>query len=268
MLHRLGIFVFLILFAATLVSADVFPIQVKGNEADAQIAIGGLYQATLEIVFENVTGLDANSLILSAVQINPTDLLNRLTDPALITLPGQFPVVINISPAPGSSLKFTGVYTIEIHTSNLAFDPSYRLFTSPTGDTLEDITNFSGVGSYRVHGTGGGFSDFVIVSDVRNTDTVIQNKFTNLKNSLNINAPFIAPAMLQNLQAKNNAALQAYQSGSKNDAVTNLDAMNNLIVVDNGASMPYTYNASDSGKKNVGGELRKLIATLEFSLRL
>jgi hypothetical protein len=268
MKQRLGICLFFILLTTTLVYADVFPIQVVGKEADAQIAIGGLFQADLTIVFENVTGLDANSLIVSAVQINPTDLLNRLNDPALITVPGQFPIIINVSPAPGSALKFTGVYTIEIHTSNLAFDPSYRLFTSPSGGTLDDITNFSGVGSYRVHGTGGGFSDFVILSDVRNLETVIQQKFTRLQNSLNNNATSIVPAMLQSLQAKYNAALLSYQSGSKNDAVTNLDAMNDLIVVDNGVSMPYAYNANDPEKRNVGGELRKLIATLKFSLRL
>ena len=263
-----GICLFMLLLAASSVYADTFPIQVVGNEADVQIAIGGLYQADLKIVFENATGLTPNSLVVSATQINPADLLNRLTDPALITLPGQFPIVINISPAVGSALYFTGVYTLEIHTSNLAFDPTFRLFTSPAGGTFDDITNFSGVGSYRVHGTGGGFSDFVIVSDVRNVETVIQKKFTNLQNSLNTNASSIAPAMLQNLQAKYNAALLAYQSGAKNDAVTNLDAMNTLVVIDNGASLPYTYNASNPGKKNVGGELRRLIATLEFSLRL
>ena len=264
---KLGIATLLVLLAATVATADTFPIQVVGNQADAHIAIG-LYQADLSITFENVTGLNATALVVSANVINATDLISRLNDPALITLPGQLPILINISPAAGSALKFQGVVTIEFHTSNLVFDPSLRLFTSPAGGALNDITNFSGVGSYRVHGTGGGFSDFVILSDVRNVDTVIQKKFTDLQNSLNTNASSIAPATRQNLQSKYNAALLAYQSGAKDDAVSNLDAMYDLIVVDHGVSMPYTYNAADPGKKNVGGELRKLIATLEFSLRL
>jgi hypothetical protein len=257
---------FLCLFA-TCVFADVFPITVSGNEADTQITIG-VYQADLKIVFENVSGLDANALTITATQINPTDLLSRLTDPALISIPGQFPILINITPSVGSRLVFTGVVTIDLHTSNLAFTPALRLFTSPAGGTFDDITNFTGVGSYRVHGTGGGFSDFVITADVRNNDTVIQGKFSKLQDTLNNNAGQISTAMLQNLQYKYNAALLAYQSNNKDGAVNQLTAMNDTIVSDNGTSMPYTYRASDPTRKNVGGELRKIIATLIFSLRL
>jgi hypothetical protein len=255
-------------FFASPLFADVFPITVLNNEADAQITIGGLYQADLKIVFEHVTGLDQNALTVTAAQINPTDLLSRLSDPALISIPGQFPILINITPSAGSKLTFTGVVTIDLHTSNLAFNSAFRLYTSPAGGAFDDITNFSGMGSYRVHGTGGGFSDFLIVADVRNVDVVIQSKFSKLQDSLNNNGAQISALMLQNLQTKYNAALLAYQSGNKDDAVNNLNSMNDLVIADNGTSMPYTYKASDPTKKNVGGELRKLIATLIFSLHL
>lgn len=268
MKRTLALAVFLCLVVTPFLYADVMPIQITDKEVDAQITVGGLYSADLKITFENVSNLDANALTVTAAQINPTDLLNRLTDPSLISIPGQFPILISITPTPTSRLSFTGVVTIDLHTSNLAFDPSLRLFTSPSGGTFDDITNFSGVGSYRVHGTGGGFSDFLIVSDVRNVETVIQSKFSKLQNSLNANSSLIGTAMLQNLQAKYNAALLAYQSANKNDAVTNLNAFNDLIVADNGMSMPYTYRANDTTTKNVGGELRKLAATLIFSLRL
>lgn len=258
----------LCLFVVPALFADVFPVQVQGNEATTEINLNGIYQVSLTIAFENVTGLNSNALTVSAVQVSSADLISRLSDPSLITLPGQLPIVISISPSPNSNLSFTGVYSIELHTTSLTFNTALRLFTSHQGGTFEDITNFSGVGSYRVHGTGGRFSDFVILADVRTNDTVIQSKFSGLQSSLNANSQSIAAGMLQNLQAKYNAALLAYQSGDKTGAVSTLTSMDDLIAADNGASMPYRYVANDSTKKNVGGELRKIIATLIFSLRL
>lgn len=267
MKRTLTVAIFLCILLPGLLHADVVPLQISGNEVNAQINVG-LYQADLTITFENASNLTQNSLTVSAAQINPTALLSRLSDPALISIPAQLPILINISPATGSNLSFTGVYTIDLHTSNLAYDASLRLFTSPSGGTFQDITNFSGVGSYRVHGTGGGFSDFLILADVRNVETVIQSKFTKLQDSLNSNSGSIAATTLQTLQSKYNAALLAYQSGSKDSAVTNLNSLIDTIVADDGTTIPNIYRASTPNTKNVAGELRKLASTLIFSLRL
>ena len=269
MKKALAIAIFISCFSATLLFAQVTDVQFLEKEVDARVNVaGGLYQADLKIIFENVTGLNANSLTISAVQVNPLDLLSRFSDPALISIPSQLPVLISITPTSGSTLSFTGVVTIDISTSNLVFNQSLRLFTSPAGGSFDDITNFSGVGSYRVHGTGGGFSDFVIVADTRNTETVIQTKYTKLQDALNANSALISPITLQNLQAKYNASFVAYQSGSKDQAVTNLDAMIDLINSGAGMSIPNIYRANDSATKNVAGELRKIAGTLIFSLRL
>jgi hypothetical protein len=269
MKKALAIAIFVSCFSTALLFAQVTDVQFLEKEVDARVNVaGGLYQADLKIIFENVTGLNPNSLTISAAQIDPMDLLSRLSDPALISIPGQFPVLITITPTAGSTLSFTGVVTIDISTSNLTFNSSLRLFTSPSGGSFYDITNFSGVGSYRVHGTGGGFSDFVIVTDVRNAETVIQSKFTALQDALNSNASLISPITLQNLQSKYNAALTAYQSGSKDQSVTNLNAMIDFINSGAGTSIPNTYSANDPATKNVAGELRKRAGTLIFSLRL
>jgi len=262
-----GAFVCL-LFSAYL-HADVSGVQVVGKELDAHITVASAYQADLKIIFENVTGLDVNALTITAIQPNLNDVIARLSDPSLISLPAQFPVLITITPPPGSALAFTGIVTIDLDTSNLSFSPSFRLFTAPSGvGIFDDITNFSGVGSYRVHGTGGGFSDFLILTDLRDPSSVINSKFGKLQDTLNTNASLISPAMLQNLQTKYNAALAAYQAGAKDQAVTNLNAFIDLIKTDNGASMPNIYRANSPTTKNVAGELRRRADTLVFSLRL
>jgi len=261
-----GIFIWF--FCSTFVAAQVTDLQFLEKEVDGKINVAGTFQADLRIIFENVSGLNPNALTITATQINPLDLVSRLGDPTAISVPGQFPVVLTITPTAGSTLSFTGVVTIDISTSNLTFTPVLRLFSSPNGGALDDITNFSGVGSYRVHGTGGGFSDFVIVADVRNTETVIQTKFAKLQDTLNNNASLISPVTMQNLQAKYNSAFLAYQSGSKDQAASNLNAMIDAINAAAGTAIPNVYRANDPATKNVAGELRKVAATLIFSLRL
>jgi hypothetical protein len=174
--------------------------------------------------------------------------------------------MINVTPTPQSTLSFTGVVEIEISTSNLTFDPKFRLFKSPDGGNFEDITNFAGIGSYRVRGTSGDFSDFIIVLDVRPNAQAIDSKFTRLQYALSTHASKIPPETARNLQSYLDAARGSYQSGSPQDAVTHLQSFINLIVAAN--DIPNSYRANDLNTVNVAGDLRRYAATLIFSLRL
>lgn len=260
-----------LLFIVPCLSADtIIEVEVQGNEVLASIEVAETFNVDLVITFENVIGLNSESLVFNAAQINPLDLtlLNRIGPQSLFSIPAQLPVLINITPSSTSTLSFTGAYEIELSTSNLAFDPKFRLFTAPNGGNFQDVTTFSGIGSYRVRGTGGDFSDFLIITDLRTNSTVINDKYTKLQNALNDNASRIAPEMLNSLQQKLNASKSSYQSGAIQDAVAHLDDFINLIKGDDGQSVPNTYRANDPSVINVAGELRRKAATLIFSLRL
>jgi len=248
--------------------ALVTDVQVTDKVMTARITVSGIYSADLKITFENVIGLNVNSLTLDATQVSLSNLLNRLSEPSFINLAGQFPVMISINPSSGSNLSFTGVVTVELDTSNLTFGSTLRLYSAPSGGVFEDITKFSGTGSYRVNGTKGRFSDFLIVTDVRDSGVAIQSKFDTLQQSLDANASKIDSGMVQTLQSQLTAALSAYQGGSKPTAISNLNTMINTITADNGNTIPNIYRADDTSAINVAGELRSRAATLIFSLAL
>ena len=269
---RLLILPFIVLlFTVPYVSADtIIEVEVQGNEVIASIEVAQTFNIDLTVTFENVIGLTSESLVFNAVQVNPLDvnLLNRIGPQNLFSIPAQLPILINITPSTTSTLTFTGTYEIELSTTNLAFDSKYRLFTAPNGGNFQDITTFSGIGSYRVRGTGGDLSDFLIITDLRTNTTVINDKYTKLQNALNNHASKIQQEMLNNLQQALNASKSSYQGGQIQDAVDHLDDFINLIKTDNGKAIPNTYRANDPSAVNVSGDLRRKAATLVFSLRL
>jgi hypothetical protein len=264
------LFVGLILFVPYAFSDPIVEVEVQDNELSASIEVAGTFSIDLTITFENVIGLNSESLVFNVDQINPLELnlLSRIGPQNLFSIPAQLPILINITPSSTSTLSFTGVYEIELSTSNLSFDPKYRLYTASNGGNFDDITTFSGIGSYRVRGTGGDFSDFLIINDLRTKSTVVNDKYTELQNALTNHTSAIAPEMFTNLQAKLTASKSSYQSGLIEDAITSLDDFINLIKADEGESVPNTFRANDSSVINVSGELRRKAATLIFSLRL
>jgi hypothetical protein len=280
-MRKLSILVLILLSLSALDSAEpagllpignqkvVVPFQVIGNQVKAEINLGILH-VRLQITFEDVMGLNQNALNITATKILTGDLsiLQRLTDPTQITIPLQLPVLINITPSQNSTLTFTGNYEVELYTQNLNFLPALRLLKAGNGLQFRDITTFTGMGSYRVRGTSGDFSDFLILIDLRNVQTVIQQKFSFLQQTLSSNAAQIEPAFYQSLQGWLDAARSSWQAGQKSQAVSSLEAMISAIKLDDGASVPNTYRANDPNTKNVAGALRAEAATLIFSLNL
>src|SRR5712692_1092493 len=74
---------------------------VSGNQAQADIDLAGGIEVDLTITFENVVGLTPSSLSVLATVVNPLDpaLLARLPGFFQVSVPGAFPVLLQIDPS-------------------------------------------------------------------------------------------------------------------------------------------------------------------------
>lgn len=177
------------LWACTLsgiASAQSLPVQitVAGDTATAVIGDPANPIADVTLAFENVSGLSAASLGLSARLVSVADpaLLSRLADAQLQQLDGAFPLLLTIEPPTTGGLRFRTVRA-EIHTHALVYTPgtSYRLFKAPLGGAFKDISDEIAEGSVRARGTTGGFSQFLVLLDLRPTGNVIAEKIAALR---------------------------------------------------------------------------------------
>ena len=242
--------------------------QISGNSLTAKIQLPGGVSADLSITFEQVVGLNANALALTATLLNPTDpsILSRLPDPK-VTLPTAFPVLVTVQPAAGSGLSFEGVYKLSVDTPNLTLvtNSPLRLFRAPAGGAFADMTGSLEVGSVRAGGSGPGFSDFLIVADTRLSAGVISGKFDALQNLLTANAGAINPAVAQDLQSRLTQARNAYDSGALSAAIDAVTGFSQQVKQQSGANIPNVWTAGGSAV-NVAGQLRSAADTLRFSL--
>ncbi len=162
--------------------AQSLPVSVNtsGNTANIVIGLPGQTLADVSLVFEDVSGLNATSIGVSAERINLTDpaLLARLPDANLLQPNPSLPLLITIEPPSEGGLSFRGTGRIEVHTHALAYTvgSSFRLLKAPLGGAFRDVTDEVAQGSVRARGTYGGFSQFLIVADLRPTGDVIDTK--------------------------------------------------------------------------------------------
>jgi uncharacterized protein DUF6689 len=244
------------------------PITVSGNEATAIIRLPGGIGAELSIIFEQVVGLNPNALEVSAALVDPNDiiLLARLGGGGLIVPPIAFPVLIRIEPSPSSALSFSGTVALSLHTHNLNLVPyvPLGLHTASVGGSFRDMTRSEGIGSYRAGGTGGGFSEFIIVVDRRQIDTVISGKFDAAEALLNEHGPSIPGPVLADLQQRIAHARVTYTLGATVAAIGEVTAFADVVRANSGA-IPDVWRAHDS-RVNVAGLLRAAADTLKFSL--
>src|SRR4026209_1252866 len=103
----------LLLLPLPLAAEGIVNLVVQGNEVRAGVALPPNITADLKITFEQVEGLNAESIGLSASLVNLTSRLPRLRD---ALLPEALPMLIRIQPPAGGGLTFQGVVTVEIHT--------------------------------------------------------------------------------------------------------------------------------------------------------
>ena len=261
----------LVLCAVVPAAAQVVTLtpQFSGNTVTAQIQLTGGVEADLSIVFEQAVGLNSNAVALTAALVSPTDLalVSRLPSPTAISIPGAFPVLVHVDPSAASGLSFAGVYRFFLHTHNLTLltNSPLRLYKSHAGGPFQDITTSLEMGSVRAGGTTNDMSEFLIVADVRPTNTVIGSKFDALQSALSANVSAMPAAVASDLQQRLSNARNLYAAGSLPSAINAVAAFSDQVKQQSGANIPDVWSANGS-LVNVAGLLRAGADTLKFSL--
>ncbi len=263
-------FLSVLVSTAALSAQGIANLTISGNQVTASLDLAGI-SADLALTFEQSVGLTASNLGLSAqlVDLHDLNLLSRLPSGTLVTLPAAFPVLLRVQPPPSGGLSFSGIYTLDLHTHNLQLTGNcpLRLFSASDGGPFEDITVTMGTGSYRVRGTKGSFSDFLIVADLRPQAVAVNQKFDALGGLLSTYAGAIPGPVLDDLTHQLQTARAYYQVGDNVDAATAVNGFAATVQRNSGTGIPDVWRASGD-LPNVAGRLRAAAGTLSFSLSL
>jgi len=168
--------------ASGLAAAQSLPLQVDASGNHAAIVIGSPSAPLAEVSldFQDATGLSPASLGVSVQQVSLTDtaLLARLPSASLTTLPTTLPLLVTIEPPANGGLSFRNTGRLEIHTHAIPYTlgSSFRVLKAPLGGAFRDVTDEIAEGSVRARTTYGGFSQFLIVVDLRTSASVIAEK--------------------------------------------------------------------------------------------
>lgn len=253
--------------ASGLAAAQSLPVNVtaSGNHAHILIGPGTQPLAEVSLDFQDATGLSPASLGVSAQQVSLTDLnlLARLPDASLTTLPGALPLLVTIEPPANGGLSFRDTGRLEIHTHAIPYTlgSSFRVLKAPLGGAFRDVTDEIAQGSVRARTTYGGFSQFLIVVDLRTSGAVINEKIVWLQ------------AKVATLPLAERGAFNAYlgqvQAGLANaDYTAALDAIDNFRSRAQARSGQFLANEWRATRDvdNQAGELVAGANTLRFSV--
>jgi len=257
-----------LLVAANGLAADtLITPTITGNQLTARIELGAL-AADLSITFEQVVGLNVSALQVSAgaVSISDPTILSRLPG-SLVSIPAGFPVLVRIEPSASSALSFAGVYKLGLHTHNLTFTANspLRLYRSHAGGPFVDMTGSLEMGSVRAGGSGPGFSEFLIVADVRPTDSVIAQKLQTLETALASNQAAISAEAYTELAGRLQSIRTQITTGAIGPAIDACAAFGEEVKKRSGSAIPDVWQAHGT-VVNVAGILRSAADTLRFSL--
>ena len=241
---------------------------ITGNSIEVSIALPGGIGADVGISFEQVSGLNLANLGLSAHLANLLDPAFRSRLPSPLVLP-VLPLVVRIEPPAAGGLTFSGVTEIDIHTHNLNYVPGtpLRFFSAPLGGKFEDVTAAMGSGSYRAQATKGGFSEFLIVADLRSRSQVIGSKFDRLEELLEQYEGSMPGSVYDDLEDLLDDARAAYAGGSSTAAIAKIDGFIAVVEQNSGTVIPDVWRSARD-VQNVAGYLRGAALTLRFSLGL
>lgn len=260
----------LILVSSPIFAGGILDPVVEGNSLKATIDAGGLVTAELTVRFDNVVGLSAESLGLSAAVISPLDanLSSRLGGSSIAPAK-DFPVLLRIEPPASGGLSFSGTVMIELYTHNLQYEANtpLRLFSAPAGGAFVDVTGSLGSGSYRTGARKGTFSEFLIVSDTRSLDTVVNEKFARINTLLDEHGSQIGGALSGDLAGLLAAAQTAYSAQAPVPAIQYIESFAAMVTEHGGNGIPNVWQSSRD-LTNVAGELHAAADTLRFSLTL
>ena len=251
-----------------LASAQNLPVTVAiaGNVATVRIDLPSQQPpAEVTLTFDDALGLNANSLGVSAQLVNVADpaLLSRLPDSSLNRLDPSFPLLIAIEPPMFGGLSFQRTVRVEVHTHALAYAAGspLRLFKAPLNGSFRDITDEIAPGSVRARGTTGGFSQFLLLTDLRHTDDVVTAKLARLQSLIAL----LPLSERGPLQMSADTAQSALNQGAYGDALAALDQLRARVAERAGTAIPAQWRATRD-VDNQAGELLAATATLSFSI--
>lgn len=239
-------------------------VSVSGSVATAEIELAGGIEAELILTFSDAQNLSPQSLGITANPVSLLDALLLLRLPSSLTgLLSQIPLLVTIEPPVNSGFVMEDTVRVELHTELLTFSSNspYRLFKSSNNGPFIDITDEVAPGSVRTRGTTGGFSQFLILADLRAPATVVEEKLQRLESRV-AEVPLSHRAALAAQIADVRAAVVANQLDS---AIALLDAFRANVSELSGSVIPNVWKA-DRSVTNVAGELLAGAATLRFSI--
>ena len=255
-----------LLLAPAAAPAQLLPLDVAvaGDTATVRVGAPQVPLLDLRLDFDEADGLTPASLGLDAdlVATTSTSLLARLGSTQL-SIPAALPVLLTVQPPMLGGLSFERRVHVEVHTHRLPYTAGsrFRLFKAPIDGAFRDITTAVEPGSVRTRGTTGGFSQFLVVYDLRPTDTVVAQKLAWLRGRLDLLPPGEAVPLRNRLDAIEGAVAVADWT----TASTNIAAFRDRVTSRAGGQIPATWTAVGTGA-NHAGELLAGLDTLEFSV--
>ena len=266
-LSRLMLAAFFLIATTANVMAQTLPVRVTaaGNTATVEVGTTGQPLAEVNLTFDDASGLSAASLGVSAQLVSLSDpvLLARLPDPLYTQLDSALPLMITIEPPALGGLVFNRTARVEVHTHALVYTAgsSYRLLKAPLNGAFRDITDEVAPGSVRARGTTGGFSQFLVVADVRSSSTVIAEKTGWLRARI----ATLPATERTSFDSQLDAAETAVASGAYANAIAALDSLRAHAAARAGNGLTEQWRATRDGD-NQAGDLMAGAATLKFSV--
>ena len=240
-------------------------VDIAGNIATVRIGNPAAPLADLTLDFDDATGLTPAALGIGAQLVPLTDptLLARFPAGSLTAIPSALPLMITVEPPRLGGLVQRRLVHVELHTHALPYTTAspLRLFKAQLGGKFRDITESVRPGSVRTRGTTPGWSQFVVVADLRPTQQVVAEKFAALSATLDA----VAPAEAAPLRTELDACQQAVDDGRFEDASVALDSFVARVSERAGSAIPDTWRATRD-TRNLAGELLSGASTLGFSI--
>lgn len=253
--------------SAQLLQLSLQPLQitVANDEVSARINLLGI-RADFALRFEEAQNLNLQSLGLSAKLVNPLDpaLRARLPEPGLLSVPLALPLMISVNPPASRGLEFSNVAEVELYTNLLPFtiDSPLRIYKAEPGGVFYDITDGIERGSVRARGRTGGFSDFLILVDLRPRAVEADEKFEYLEQTLLGVPDATVRAALQTDLA---GSRSAFEAGDRAAAAAALALFEERVREHAGSAIPNRWRAQRD-LDNVAGELLSEAGSLRFTL--
>lgn len=262
----------LLLEPAAAIAGSVVVDIVDGRKAKAEITLvdgANTYSADFELEFHNpqnltvaCVGIDAD--VLDAVEI--ADIESRLPDPANQSIDPAFPVRVTVEPPIACGLSFEDEVHVEFDTPDLVFAPfsPYRLMKAPLGGDFHDITASVIAGSVRSRGSGGSFSEFVMIADSLQDHAVDADAAYDALEA-RLDDPAIALTAQLTLQTDVALSRAAYDADNHAQAIALLDDLDLHCATLGGPALPNVWRSARD-LVNAEAEIVTLGRNIKFAL--